>query len=167
MEDFFLKLGTSWVMFVGYEGHKHSPIANIVISYSTWTHVIKKWANFSSKVVPIGLDFLVVKGMTMVAMQWFKISYIIILIKNNWNWICAITPVANFLSSCQWHDPASSYLINKLVVMSELKVQWIDKNPIAFFNQKKHMKPYWDLIHSSSELWLRRNESIEGEIKLK
>ena len=78
--------------------------------------------NFSSKVVPAGLDFIVAKSTTIVAMHISNASCKIKSIKNYCRWIHTTTTVAIFISSCQWHDLASSYLTNKPVINSEYNI---------------------------------------------
>ena len=56
------------------------------------------------------------------------------------------------------------YLLSKSVIKSDYNLQWIDKNRILFLNYKKYIKKNLVEIKYMS-LWLRRNESIECELK--
>ena len=68
-----LNLGTNKARFLGFKGYRHSCYANIVISYRTWTQIIKNQTNFTKRVVPVGSDFSFPKGKIKVAMQIFKV----------------------------------------------------------------------------------------------
>lgn len=57
--------------------------------------------NFSSKVVPVGLDFANFKDIAMVAMHISKVFCKIMSVKNFRRWIHTTTIVAIFIPSCE------------------------------------------------------------------
>ena len=126
---FVLKLSTSTFRFPICIEHSQGCYTNILISYKIWTQVIKKQTNFSSKVVPVGQDYLFARGTAMVAMEKQNSIYQKPLKLN----LC-YNNVAIFTPSCKWHDMVSSYITNKPAINSEYNKEWIDKNPILFFN---------------------------------
>ena len=78
----------------------------------------KKLTNFSTKLVPVVLDYLVTKGAAMGTIYLLKISSKITYSKNYRCWILAWI-VTTFVSSCPWDDLRSFCVINKQVIKFE------------------------------------------------
>ena len=78
----------------------------------------KKLTNFSTKLVPVVLDYLVTKGAAMGTIYLLKISSKITYSKNYRCWILAWI-VTTFVSSCPCDDLGSFCVINKQVIKFE------------------------------------------------
>ena len=80
----------------------------------------KNLTNFSTKLVPVVLDYLVTEDAAMGTIYLFKISSKKTYSKNYSCWILARI-VTTFVSSCPWDDLGSFCVINKQVTKFECK----------------------------------------------
>ena len=100
----------------------------------------KKGTNFSTKLIPVGLDFLVAKGTAMVPVEILKLSCKIASVKKYWSQVHATTIVANFIPSCscQYCYLGSSYLI-KPVINYEYNIYAMNRQESYPVFQKKEI----------------------------